>query len=237
LGGDPGVIGINSNQVPAMNSGKFKTLRTNINLNATGNLKVFTSVNGVVSLQLDSFSGLGIHETDLLDRTFVKDDLIAVALQRSSGVQIMHWNTWLELEYCAAELWFYSPRIFGAQGVNRFAALIGNSVFDNPSGPEFNSRLSHQRSIGRRGIIKDFVYFGKAPSGSGECIFSIEVNGISIPPFGFDSPDVPVHNGFAIDRFDNVNIEISTNDLINVKMNGRSGTNLDGIFGIRFIIG
>ncbi|KKL56313.1 hypothetical protein LCGC14_2246690, partial [marine sediment metagenome] len=232
LGGSGGGLE-NINRVPAMGAGKFKLLRTNIFIDTGDNLDVTTRVNGVSSGFLGiPLDGVGIHETDLLDRPFVKDDLIGLTLGRTGSTGTIDFNTWLELEYAANEFWFYGPRIAGAQGVDRFCVLISNSILDNPSGPEFNNRNAHQRSIGRAGTIRDFVYFGTAPAGTGTCIFSIEVNGFVV----FNSPDVPAHGGFAIDRFDNVNVVVGADDLVNVKMNGRSGTNLEGIFGCRFVL-
>ncbi len=236
LGGSGGGTTQNINRVPAMGAGKFKLLRTNIYVDTSGGdgLDVTTRVNGISTGFLGiSLKGIGIHDTDLENRAFVKDDLIGLTLGRTDSVGTIDFNTWLELEYSSNEFWFYGPRIFGAEGVDRFCVLIGNSVIQNPSGPEFNNRNAHQRSVGRAGTIKDFVYFGEAPAGTGTTIFSIEVNGVSV----FDSPDVPVHGGFAIDRFDNVNIAVGADDLINVKMNGRNGSPLQGIFGCRFILG
>ncbi|KKM21290.1 hypothetical protein LCGC14_1636940, partial [marine sediment metagenome] len=233
LGGQPGPGDQAFNRVPAMGNGKFIKCRTHIFLDTGDNLDLATYVNGVSSGFLGSpLNGVGIHETDLLNRSFVKDDIIALSLGRTGSSGDIAFNTWLELEYNANEFWFYGSKINGAQGVNRFSELVSSGIHTNPSGPEFNNRLAHQRSFGRAGVIQDIVYFGSSPAGTGTTIISIEKNGVVV----FDSPDLPVHAGSVIQRFDGIGIAVEADDLFNWKMNGRVGNNMIGIFGVRFIL-
>jgi len=219
-----------SNTVPAMGSGTFKRLRTNIFIDTGDNLDIETRVNGVSSGFLGvPLNGVGVKTTDLLNRAFVKDDLLSIGVTKGGASGNIQFNTWLELTYEATEFWFYSPLAGAGFGSNNFFSIIGNSVNRQPS-TDITARTAQQRSIGRSGIIKDLAYYGTAPAGTGTTVFTLEVNGIDV----FNTGDIPVHGGFAIDRFDNINIVVGANDLINIKTIGRDAVTT-GIFGIRFI--
>jgi hypothetical protein len=222
-----------------MGSGKMKEIRTTISQYPVngGNLRISTYVNGQ-----DPQLGAGMigivgtpttHVRDGLDRAFVKDDLIGWVLTRSNGNGIMIYNTWCELEYEKTEMWFYSAEFDTVKNFFRYGSLFPSSVNESNSGPNGTTRFAHQMSLGRDGLIKDFVYYGTILSGVGPAVISIEVNGIAV----FDSPDLP-NTGQAIHRFDNVNVLINANDLVNVKFIARQrvGAGASGIFGCRVML-
>ncbi len=229
-GGTPGTS-IATSTVPAMGNGKFKTLRTHIDVDSGDDLDLATYVNGISSgLIFTPINGVGNHITDLLDRAFVKDDLISLSLGRTGSSGNINFANWLEIEYNSNDFWFYGPRAIGGQGTDQFSPLIGNAVHITP-GVNGTVRLDHQRAIGRSGTIQDFVYYGTAPSGTGDTIISIEVNGFVV----FSTPSLAVSAGPNIFRFDGIGIVVNANDLINIKMNGRVGTTMEGICGCRFV--
>jgi len=227
IGGSPSLSGIQDfNRVPAMGSGVFKKLRTNIYIDTGDNLDVRTIVNGVSVLHPGALEGVGIHETSLEDRAFVKDDLIGISLGRTSSSGTIQYNTQIEVEYEETEFWFYSAnRVVGPTFA--FWSILDSSIISNTL-PGPNNRIDFQKTLGREGIIKDFVYYGTAPAGSGETKWAIEVNDV----VQFETPNLPV-TGVTIHRFDNVNVPIQANDLVNLKLIARDGTAARGQWGIR----
>lgn len=228
IGGSPSLSGVNTdNQVPAMGSGSFKKLRTNIYNDTGDNLDVRTIINGVPVIHGVALNGVGIHETGLDDRAFVKDDIIGMSLGRTSSTGTINYNTQIEVEYESTEFWFYGGvTTFG--DTTQFYNIIKNNIIANTL-PASN-RPDFQSTLGREGIIKDLVYYGTAPAGTGETKIAIEVNDV----VEFETPNLPV-TGLTIHRFDNVNVPINANDLVNLAIIGRdSGSPFSrGLFGIR----
>jgi len=235
LGGDSSSLDPEINRVPAMASGKFVRLRTHIISNNSGSgLRIHTVVGAVTSPQLGpSLSTVGIHETDLLGKTFVKDDLISMRITRGGAGGNIISNAWLEVQYNSNDFWFYSDRLRGNQVGFRYTGIISLGIVESSTGPASFTRDDWEKSIGRKGIINDFIYYGNAPAGTGVTKVVIEVNSV----VAFESPDLAVSNSSTIYRFDGVNIEVGADDLIVARIETRLGTTSDGIFGIRFSLG
>jgi len=166
-----------------------------------------------------------IHEV-ALDIPFVKDDIIGFSNQQVGGSSIRH-ITQIELEHSAIELWGYGSFNGLQQGLETFGSMFGQI---NTSG--LTVRANWQRSLDKGGIINDIIYYGTAPAGTGSSIISIEVNNVTM----FDSPNLSVHNGTAIDRFDGVNIPFNAGDLLNTKTIGRVGTVGTGFCAVRMTL-
>jgi len=214
-----------SNQAPAMGTGKIKKLISYFGVVATtGTIQRRHIINAAATLITPNIapSAGSIHEV-ALDRSFVKDDIIGFSNQQIGGGSIRH-ITWIELEYSAIELWGYGSFNGLQQGLTTFGSMFGQI-----NTGDINSRANWQRALDKGGIIKDIVYFGDAPSGTGNSIITIEVNGVNI----FDSPNLSVHSSVGIDRFDNVNVVFSAGDLLNIKTIGRTGTVGTGFCAVR----
>lgn len=228
-----------STGAPAMGSGKMKNNRTTISSYPAsgGNLKIFTFVNSQGPQLGSGMVGIvgtpTVHDRDGLDRAFVKNDIIGWQYKRSNGIGQLIYNNWSELEYEKNELWFYTVQSATVKDTERFSELISSGIHQDNAGPSGQTRFANQRSLGRDGLIKDFLYYGTILSGTGPAIISIEVNGIVV----FDSPDLP-NTGLSIHRFDNVNILINENDLVNIKFiaRARGGAGATGSFGTRVVL-
>lgn len=225
LGGRPSTFGvIEDNQVPAMGAGTLEKLITNIILDTGGNLSVRSFVNSVQVI-IGNIDFVGIHETDLLQRAFVKDDLIRLGYNKSNNTGSLSVNSWIEVNYPSNELWGYSGLIQG-QGANSYTPMFGVTNTNL-----FTNRSAVQRSLGKSGIIKDIAYYGSSPAGTGTTTINIEKNAVS----EFLSSDLPVTGARVIRRFDDVNISFNKTDLLNWRMNGRVGTSFFGILCARII--
>ena len=209
-----------SNQVPAMGTGKIKKIISYFGEVPSGGTIIRRHIlnGGATAITPNIAPSPGsIHEV-ALDRAFVKDDIIGFSYQRTGGADIRH-ITWIEIEYSAIELWGYSS----FNGLQEAQTTFG-SMFGQSNTSTLTVRANWQRSLDKGGIIKDLLYYGTAPSGTGSSIITIEVNGVNI----FDSPDLNIHTGVAIDRFDNVNVVFNAGDLLTIKTIGRDGSG-DGI--------
>jgi len=214
-----------SNQAPAMGPGKIKKLISYFGVVSAGGTVIRRHIlNGSGTALTPNVSPTpgSIHEA-ALDIPFVKDDIIGFSNQQVGGGSIRHISQ-IELEFSAIELWGYGSFNGLQQGFETFGSMFGQI---NTS--SLTVRSNWQRSLDKGGIIKDIIYYGTAPAGTGSSIISIEVNGVS----EFDSPNLSVHAGVAIDRFDNVNIPFNAGDLLNIKTIGRVGTAGSGFCAVR----
>lgn len=226
--------------VPAMGAGKMKEIRTTIvDYPASGgNLKIQTYVNGVGPQLGAGMVGIvgtpTVHLRHGLDRPFVKDDIIGWQMTRSNGTGLMVFNTWVEIEYEETELWFYTATVNTVKEAFRYLALFPASANEDVNGPNSGTRAAHQTSLGQDGLIKDIVYFGTIVAGIGPAFFEVEVNGV----VQFTSPDL-TDGGQHIERFDDINVLVNANDLVNVRFIGRNpppGPGATGLFGIRVVL-
>jgi len=226
--------------LPAMGPGKMKNIRTTIVSypNNGGGLRVTTFVNGITFNLGNNMVGNPAFPTTHVrwgqDRPFVKDDLIGWSLSRNSGLGLLTYNTWCELEYEKTELWFYTTQLSTVKQVGRFTSIFTASVVDNQSGPASPIPAAHQTSLGRDGLIKDLVYMGTIIAGVGNATVGIQVNGMEV----FTSPPMAV-GGVGIRRFDNVNVLVNANDLVTLRFTGTDpppGPGATGIFGVRVVL-
>jgi len=217
-----------SNQAPAMGPGKIKKLISYFGVVTAGGTVIRRHIlngSGTAIIPNVNPSAGSIHEV-ALDIPFVKDDIIGFSNQQVGGGSIRH-ITQIELEHSAIELWGYGSFMGLGQGITLFGSMFGQI-----SSTSLTVRANWQRSLDKGGIINDIIYYGTAPAGTGSSIISIEVNGVSL----FDSPNLSVHNGTAIDRFDGVNIPFNAGDLLNVKTIGRVGTDGQGFCAVRMTL-